>query len=88
MSEQRSERREWVKKLRDEMDGPRAGTCPVCSTNVESLVEGHRREVERLRGALMLIAGQENTRFHTDEGMSISLDADEKMRQIAREVLR
>lgn len=83
-----NERREWIRKLRDQMDGPDAGTCPVCMTNVDHLVERHRREVERLRGALMAISGQENSRFHTDDGeLSISLDADEKMRVIARRAL-
>lgn len=85
-----TERREWILKLRDEIDGPQAGTCPVCYINAENLIEDHQRQIERLRGALMLISGQENTKFYTkdDPYPSLYLDADEKMRQIARNALK
>jgi hypothetical protein len=83
------ERRESVRKLRDFMDGPNAGTCPVCSTNPTAAWEAHKREVDRLKGALLLIAGQGNTHFRTSDGDGgVSLDADDKMRRIAREALK
>lgn len=82
------ERRQWVRRLRDFMDGPNAGTCPVCHTNPERLAEEMRQERERLRGALMLIAGQRNTLMHHEDGPTLSLDAEEKMRRIARDALR
>lgn len=57
--------------------------------NAEAMAEQHQREIERLRGALTMIAGQENTRWRDADGeMSLSLDAEEKMRKIAREALK
>lgn len=83
-----AERRKWIKKLRVFMDGPNAGTCPVCHTNPERAIEEHRREVERLTGALRLIAGQDNTRRRDLEGEPyVVIDADDKMRTIARQAL-
>ncbi len=82
------ERRQWARKLRDYMDGPNAGICPVCYTNTESLIEDYNRKIERLRGALMMIAGQENTKVYLEDGPTIVLDSDDKMRQIARQALK
>jgi hypothetical protein len=82
-----SERREAVKQLREFMDGPNAGTCPVCHTNPERLVEEMRQERERLRGALMSIAGQRNSWRGSGDDRCLVLDADDKMRPIARDAL-
>lgn len=80
-------RRAAIKQLRAEADG--LDGCPVCRINAEQMAEEHRREVERLRGALTMIAGQANTiRRHVDGGSTLVLDADDKMRQIAREALK
>lgn len=88
MSSPISERRQWIRKLRDDIDHGNAGSCPVCLVNAEAMAEQHRREVERYRGVLMQIAGQENSRFVDAEGdVGLSLDAEEKMREIARRVL-
>lgn len=89
------ERREMARDLRAQMDTSRDGTCPVCYINADRLFEEHRRqmdrqagEVQRLRGILRIIAGQDNTFVHHGDGDStLVLDADEKMRTIARAAL-
>lgn len=55
--------------------------------NVIGLCRCH--EVERLRGALTMIAEQKNTHERDEEGESyVVFDAHEKMRRIAREALK
>lgn len=89
------ERREMARDLRAEMDTSGDGTCPVCYINTDQLFEQHRREldrqageVQRLRGILRIIAGQDNTYVHLgDYDSTLVLDADDKMRAIARAAL-